>query len=180
MRRTGPLPAALLFSFVVTHSGLPGFPLMFLPSVYFLQDHPPRQRPPMRQIFFALPYVCPREPARIADLIREHGTLRDVAAGEVLKRGGDANRLFLLEEGICAYFVAGATTGHSTIMSLLLPGTTLCASAAAATSRPVPSKPPGSGARHPTSMKGTSSRIPGSPSKSTITPSASRRQRSKA
>ena len=54
----------------------------------------------MRQIFFALPYVCPREPARIADLIREHGTLRDVAAGEVLKRGGDANRLFLLEEGI--------------------------------------------------------------------------------
>lgn len=80
----------------------------------------------MRQIFFALPYVCPREPARIADLIREHGTLRDVAAGEVLKRGGDANRLFLLEEGICAYFVAGATTGHSTIMSLLLPGTTLC------------------------------------------------------
>lgn len=44
----------------------------------------------------------------------------------LLKRGGDANRLFLLEEGICAYFVAGATTGHSTIMSLLLPGTTLC------------------------------------------------------
>ena len=80
----------------------------------------------MRQIFLALPYVCPREPARIADLIRAHGTLRKVAAGEVLKRGGDANRLFLLEEGICAYFVAGATTGHSTIMSLLLPGTTLC------------------------------------------------------
>ena len=80
----------------------------------------------MRQIFFALPYVCPREPARIADLIRAHGTLRKVAAGGVLKRGGDANRLFLLEEGICAYFVAGATTGHSTIMSLLLPGTTLC------------------------------------------------------
>lgn len=80
----------------------------------------------MRQIFFALPYVCPREPARIADLIRAHGRLRKVAAGEVLKRGGDANRLFLLEEGICAYFVAGATTGHSTIMSLLLPGTTLC------------------------------------------------------
>lgn len=80
----------------------------------------------MRQIFFATPYVCPREPERIAELIRAHGTLRDVAAGEVLKRGGDANRLFLLEEGLCAYFVAGDTTGHASIMSLLLPGTTMC------------------------------------------------------
>lgn len=80
----------------------------------------------MRQIFYAAPYVCPREPERIAALIRAHGTLRDAQAGEVLKRGGDANRLFLLEEGLCGYFVAGETTGHATIMSLLLPGTTLC------------------------------------------------------
>lgn len=80
----------------------------------------------MRQIFFAVPYVCPREPEPIADLIRKHGTLRDVAAGEILKRGGEANRLFLLEEGLCAYFVAGETTGHASIMSLLLPGTTMC------------------------------------------------------
>lgn len=36
------------------------------------------------------------------------------------------NRLFLLEEGLCGYFVAGETTGHAAIMSLLLPGTTLC------------------------------------------------------
>ena len=49
----------------------------------------------MRQIFFALPYVCPREPARIADLIRAHGTLRKVAAGGVLKRGGDAGARFV-------------------------------------------------------------------------------------
>lgn len=80
----------------------------------------------MRQIFFAVPYVCPREPEPIADLIREHGTLRDVVAGEILKRGGEANRLFLLEDGLCGYFVAGETTGHPTIMSLLLPGTTMC------------------------------------------------------
>ena len=80
----------------------------------------------MRQIFFAHPYVCPREPERIAALIRQHGTMRIVAAGEILKRGGDPNRLFLLEEGVCAYFVAGEVNPHPAIMSLILPGTTMC------------------------------------------------------
>ena len=79
----------------------------------------------MRQIFVNYPYVCPREPEPIAERIRRHGTLREVAAGEVLKRGGDANRLFLLEEGLCAYYVAGDVTGHPTIMSLILPGTSM-------------------------------------------------------
>ena len=80
----------------------------------------------MRQIFVNYPYISPREPGIIAERIRRHGTLRSVAAGEVLKRGGDANRLFLLEEGLCAYYVAGDVTGRPAIMSLILPGTSMC------------------------------------------------------
>ncbi len=52
----------------------------------------------MRQIFTAYPYISPREPEKIARWIREHGQRREVARGEVLKYGGEANRLFLVEK----------------------------------------------------------------------------------
>ena len=78
----------------------------------------------MRQIFTAYPYISPREPEKIARWIREHGQRREVARGEVLKYGGEANRLFLVEEGLCAFYVA-EQTGVATIMSLLPPGRTI-------------------------------------------------------
>lgn len=78
----------------------------------------------MRQIFTAHPYISPKEPEAIARWIRAHGTRREVARGEVLKYGGEGNRLFLVESGLCAYYVA-EHTGDATIMSLLPPGRTI-------------------------------------------------------
>ncbi len=79
----------------------------------------------MRQIFTAHPYIAPREPEEIALWCRQHGTPRKVSKGEVLKYGGEGNRLFFVESGLCAYYIAGELTGAASIMSLLPPGCTI-------------------------------------------------------
>lgn len=79
----------------------------------------------MRQIFTAMPYVPPKEPEPIVAWLREHATKRRISRGEVLKYGGEANRLFYLENGLCAYFIAGELTGRASILSLLPPGRTM-------------------------------------------------------
>ena len=79
----------------------------------------------MRQIFTATPYITPKEPEEIASWCRAHGTKRSVAKGEVLKYGGEENRLFFVESGLCAYYIAGELTGQPSIMSLIPPGCTM-------------------------------------------------------
>lgn len=76
----------------------------------------------MRRIFTTYPYFLPAEPEPFVQLFREHGTIRDVKKGEVLKRGGDAQRLFFLEEGLCAYCAAEALDHRPYILSVVLPG----------------------------------------------------------
>lgn len=75
----------------------------------------------MRQIFTSLPYVLPPDPPEIAALYHAHGTLRTVKKGEILKRGGEAAKLFYLVQGLAAYFVAAELTGRPTILALLPP-----------------------------------------------------------
>ncbi len=79
----------------------------------------------MRQVFTSLPYIPPREPALICRWIVTHGTIRHLAKGEVLKYGGEENRLFLVLDGLCAYYIAGELTGQPSIMSLLPPARTV-------------------------------------------------------
>ena len=51
----------------------------------------------MRRIFEQLPYFLPAEPAPFARLFLTEGIRRKVAKGELLKRGGESQRLFFLE-----------------------------------------------------------------------------------
>ena len=78
--------------------------------------------PTMRRIFTTYPYFLPAEPEPFVQLFREHGTLRVVNKGEVLKRGGESQRLFFLEEGLCAYCAAEALDHRPCILSIVLPG----------------------------------------------------------
>ena len=54
----------------------------------------------MRRIFEQLPYFLPAEPAPFARLFLTEGIRREVAKGELLKRGGESQRLFFLESGL--------------------------------------------------------------------------------
>ena len=76
----------------------------------------------MRRIFEQLPYFLPAEPAPFARLFLTEGIRREVAKGELLKRGGESQRLFFLESGLCAYYAAQAENHRPTILSVLLPG----------------------------------------------------------
>lgn len=76
----------------------------------------------MRRIFTPYPYFLPAEPAPLVELFRRHGTPRKVGKGELLKRGGEEQKLFLLEEGLCAYYAAEALNHRPSILSVLLPG----------------------------------------------------------
>lgn len=78
--------------------------------------------PTMRRIFTTYPYFLPAEPEPFVQLFREHGTLRVVNKGEVLKRGGESQRLFFLEDGLCAYCAAEALDHRPYILSIVLPG----------------------------------------------------------
>ena len=78
----------------------------------------------MRRIFTQLPYFIPEDPAFIRELFLQHGVRRTIARGEALKRGGDRLKLFLLEEGLCAYY-AGVGFGRPTILAVILPGRTM-------------------------------------------------------
>ncbi len=79
----------------------------------------------MRQIFTALPYVEPAVPDDIAALIRANGRALELKAGDILKMPGDLHHFYMVEEGVCGYFVAGAVFGHSRILSLLPPQRTV-------------------------------------------------------
>lgn len=69
----------------------------------------------MRRIFEQLPYFLPAEPAPFARLFLTEGIRREVAKGELLKRGGESQRLFFLESGLCAYYAAEAENHRPTI-----------------------------------------------------------------
>ena len=76
----------------------------------------------MRRIFEQLTCFLPAEPAPFARLFLTEGIRREVAKGELLKRGGESQRLFFLESGLCAYYAAEAENHRPTILSVLLPG----------------------------------------------------------
>lgn len=76
----------------------------------------------MRRIFTPLPYFLPAEPEPFVKLFREHGTPRLVKKGEFLKRGGEMQRLFFLEDGLCAYYAAEALDHRPMVISVILPG----------------------------------------------------------
>ena len=153
---------------------MPGLSFDVCPaSVYFSSrhTHPQKQRPPIRTIFFALPYVCPKNLHALRTSSARHGTLRDVAAGEVAASAAAMRTgLLLLEEGVCTYFVAGSNDGALRRS---------CRSFFPHTLWSMTSKRVGRRLRRqtraipslrcwctaPNSMKGTSSRIQGSPSK---------------
>ncbi|MDO5531961.1 Crp/Fnr family transcriptional regulator [Sutterella sp.] len=76
----------------------------------------------MRRIFTPLPYFLPAEPEPFVKLFREHGVPRLVKKGEFLKRGGEEQKLFFLEEGLCAYYAAEALDHRPMVISVILPG----------------------------------------------------------
>ncbi len=75
----------------------------------------------MRQIFLSIPYFIPADPRPVRALFEKYGLKRRVAKGEILKRGGEDARLFMLTRGLCAYYV-GAGTGKLSVLALILPG----------------------------------------------------------
>ena len=77
----------------------------------------------MRQFFTVDPYIPPPDPEPVIALMRQHGTRRTVKRGEVIKTETETNRLFLVEEGVCAYYCVDAP--HPFIPFLMLPGCTL-------------------------------------------------------
>ncbi len=89
----------------------------------------------MRQIFTSYPYIEPRVDTETAGIIRRAGRRLDVKAGEILKMPGALSHFYLVDEGVCGYFVAGQVFGHTRIMSLLLPGRTV-ADLSVSTGRP--------------------------------------------
>lgn len=89
----------------------------------------------MRQIFTAFPYVEPPVPDIIADRIRANARLLTLEPGDILKMPGELHHFYMVEEGVCGYFVAGTVFGHSRIMSLLPPKRTV-ADISVSTGRP--------------------------------------------
>ena len=75
----------------------------------------------MRQIFHSYPWVHREEHPKIQAIYRELGRPHHVRRGEVIKHGGESNRLFFLSRGLCAYYVAGEVA-RPTILSLIIPG----------------------------------------------------------
>lgn len=79
----------------------------------------------MRQVFSTYPYIEPPAPAPLQAAIRQRGTLFEVESGNILKMPGELHHFYMIEEGVCGYFVAGQVFGHPRIMSTLLPGRTV-------------------------------------------------------
>lgn len=89
----------------------------------------------MRQIFTAFPYVEPPVLDFIAERVRAHARLLTLEPGDILKMPGELHHFYMVEEGVCGYFVAGVVFGHSRIMSLLPPKRTV-ADISVSTGRP--------------------------------------------
>lgn len=77
--------------------------------------------PTMRQIFRSIPYFLPADPDWVRELFLEHGRAVRFAAGETLKWGGEARRLFFLTSGLCAYTL-DTTESRPAILSVIAPG----------------------------------------------------------
>lgn len=75
----------------------------------------------MRQIFRSIPYFLPADPDWVRELFLEHGRTVHFAAGETLKWGGEARRLFFLTSGLCAYTL-DTTESRPAILSVIAPG----------------------------------------------------------
>ncbi len=75
----------------------------------------------MRQIFRSIPYFLPADPDWVRELFFEHGRAVRFAAGETLKWGGEARRLFFLTSGLCAYTL-DTTESRPAILSVIAPG----------------------------------------------------------
>ena len=78
----------------------------------------------MRQIFQAPPWILPEEHPRILEIYRRHGRSRRVHKGSILKGGAESPRLFLLEEGLCAYLI-NYDISKPSVLSLIVPGRVL-------------------------------------------------------
>ncbi len=80
----------------------------------------------MRQIFEALPWVHPEVPAPIIRLYEKRGIPVRVKKNEVLKAGGENPKCFLLVHGLCVYRVAGERRRSPSILSVIIPGRSMC------------------------------------------------------
>lgn len=78
----------------------------------------------MRQVFNTPPYILPMEDERVISLCHQFGTLRFVKKGNILKDGGEQNRLFLLKSGLCLYMV-NYMLEKPRVLGLLLPNRTM-------------------------------------------------------
>ncbi|MCI5850730.1 MAG: Crp/Fnr family transcriptional regulator [Sutterellaceae bacterium] len=89
----------------------------------------------MRQIFQRLPWVHPAVPQPIAELYKKRGVLLEVRKNEILKAGGENPKSFLLVRGLCAYRINSVLKGSPSILSLIIPGRSMCDISAAADER---------------------------------------------
>jgi CRP-like cAMP-binding protein len=79
----------------------------------------------MRQVFNSAPWIPPSEIADIKQLFYTYGTAKKVTKNSVIKSGGQHNRLFLLEKGLCMYLV-NYSIGKTRVLALIPPGRSLC------------------------------------------------------
>lgn len=78
----------------------------------------------MRHAFHTLPWIHPPESPRILALYRARGRRVHLRRGSIAKGGAEAPRLFLLEQGLCAYFMNYGDL-RPTLLSLIVPGRTI-------------------------------------------------------
>ncbi len=78
----------------------------------------------MRQVFNVIPYFSPTESERIISIYKKYGTIRKVKKGNVLKEGGESNKLFLVKSGLCVYSV-NYLLEKPRALCFILPGCTI-------------------------------------------------------
>lgn len=79
----------------------------------------------MRQIFHQLPWLYPEDPPEVKELYYKHGKTAHYKKGDILKRGGESQKLFHLVKGMCAYFLNYAE-GKPRSFAIILPGSSMC------------------------------------------------------
>ncbi len=78
----------------------------------------------MRQVFHQYPWLYPEDPPSLQALYKKHGKSVRYKKGDIIKSGGESQKLFYLVSGLCEYFMNFSTQPRS--FALLLPGRSMC------------------------------------------------------
>ena len=78
----------------------------------------------MRQAFHQYPWIYPEDPEPLRAFYKCHGKPAKYKKGDVIKSGGESQKLFYLVNGLCGYFINYSMQPRS--FALILPGRSMC------------------------------------------------------